>query len=288
MTALIQAVWISFRRSGGFLFTVLFFAWLAILFAAVLNVQGDFMVNGTMLDLNDTMRMNFAVGLGVKSTALFGMLFLLFHGAAMALSDAERGSALFDLTAPISRARYLAGRSLGLLSILAAIWAASLLFFQLLLIWRLGEVRGSLVVGAFLIFFSQAILAGLLILFRLLMRGGWGNMGGLAVWIAGWALSHDLLEAYLFDVGTESGDGGWLIPLMQPYIAGEPAGPAAALARLVVRLFPPMANAQSVGLDVALGKEVFPSIDWWSLPAGAVWFGIFWGGLFLLFRRKDL
>ncbi len=288
MSALIQAVWISFRRSGGFIFTVLFFVWLALLFAAVLNIRGDFMVNGAVFDLDDTRRMNFAVGVGVKSTAFFGMLFLLFHGAAMTLSDTERGSALFDLTAPISRVRYLAGRSIGLLSILAAIWAASVLFFQVLLLWKLGEVRGSLIRGSLVIFFSQTILAGLLILFRLLMRGGWGNMGGVVIWMIGWLLSHDLLETYLFDVGTESGGGGWLIPMLQPYIAGEPAGPAAELARLVVRLFPPMANAQSVGLDLALRKDVFPSIDWWSLPAGAVWFGIFWCGLFLLFRRKDL
>ena len=75
---------------------------------------------------------------------------------------------------------------------------------------------------------------------------------------------------------------------MLPYLDGEPTGFSASVARLLTRFFPPIGNVQSVGLDVALGKEVFPATDWWSVPIGLAWCLLFWGGALALFHRKDL
>jgi len=323
MRELAREVFLVFRRGRGFPLSLLLLAGAAALFWIALQATGTFTVNGEPVDLDESARVALAIGLGVRAVSFLILLFLLFHGAGLVLGDAETGRAAFSLSAPISRARYLAGRSAGVLLVVLLFWAAALVLFEILLFSRTGSLRaeiaagaavivlaqalllgvlvlfeillfsrtGSLraeiAAGAAVIVLAQALLLGVLVLFRLFLGGGWGAMGALLVWIASAVLSLDLLESSLFAVDVPENVAPWWLPILQPFLGGEPIGWKADLVRAFVRLFPPIGNATSVGIDLALGRPVFPSFDWWSLPGAAVWGGLVWWGSIRLFRRRD-
>ena len=288
MRETIRDTWLSFRRGGGFVFTLLFFLFLLLLVAGALHLGGELVVNGSPVALGDRSRAGFAAGAAMRAANLFAMLLVLFHGGALALRGVERGSAVFDLTAPLSRSRYLLGRILGLLTILAAIQIGVVLLIEAVWLLKLGAFRPSLFLGALPLLLAQVLFAVLVVLFRLLASGGWGGMAALLVYAAGWLFSLDILEAYLWDTGDPEAGGGTLIRVLGPYLAGEPAGVRAALARALVRFFPPAANAASVGIDTALGRPVYPSGDWWSLPIAAAWTALAGFGALRLFRKKEI
>lgn len=285
---MIRDTWLTFRRGGGFIFTMLFFLFLLMLIAGALYLGGDFYVNGRAVALDERARAGFAAAATMRSANLFAMLLILFHGGGLVLRGVERGSAAFDLTAPLSRERYLLGRLLGLLTILAAIQGVAVLLVEAVWAAKLGEARPALFAGLFPLLLAQALFAVMVILFRLAAAGGWAGMAALLVYAAGWFFSLDILETYLWDTGEPGAGGGWLIGALGPYLVGEPAGFRAALARAVVRFFPPAANAASVGIDAALGRPVYPRGDWWSLPITAAWTGIIGYAALRVFRRKDL
>ncbi|MBM3319984.1 MAG: hypothetical protein FJY73_04845 [Candidatus Eisenbacteria bacterium] len=287
MRELAREVFLVFRRGRGFPLSLLLLAGAAALFWIALQATGTFTVNGEPVDLDESARVALAIGLGVRAVSFLILLFLLFHGAGLVLGDAETGRAAFSLSAPISRARYLAGRSAGVLLVVLLFWAAALVLFEILLFSRTGSLRAEIAAGAAVIVLAQALLLGVLVLFRLFLGGGWGAMGALLVWIASAVLSLDLLESSLFAVDVPENVAPWWLPILQPFLGGEPIGWKADLVRAFVRLFPPIGNATSVGIDLALGRPVFPSFDWWSLPGAAVWGGLVWWGSIRLFRRRD-
>lgn len=287
MRELAREVFLVFRRGRGFPLSLLLLAGAAALFWIALQATGTFTVNGEPVDLDESARVALAIGLGVRAVSFLILLFLLFHGAGLVLGDAETGRAAFSLSAPISRARYLAGRSAGVLLVVLLFWAAALVLFEILLFSRTGSLRAEIAAGAAVIVLAQALFLGVLVLFRLFLGGGWGAMGALLVWIASAVLSLDLLESSLFAVDVPENVAPWWLPILQPFLGGEPIGWKADLVRAFVRLFPPIGNATSVGIDLALGRPVFPSFDWWSLPGAAVWGGLVWWGSIRLFRRRD-
>ncbi|RPJ44289.1 MAG: hypothetical protein EHM19_07015 [Candidatus Latescibacterota bacterium] len=287
MIALARGVLISFRRSGGFPFAVLFLAAIAGLFWMLLHVQGSFVVNGETVVMGEAERASFALGIAVRAVGFLSLLFLLFRGAGLILGDAEGGRAVFDLTAPISRARYLAGRSLGVLLIAALLLAVPIALFGCLLLLRGGGLRLGLLPGAAALLLAQVLFAGVLVLLRLLIGAGWGAMGALLVWLGSALLSLDVLESYLFAVAVPEKVHPWWLPFIQPFLGGQPIGAKAEIARAVLRFFPPIANAESVGVDLVAGRPVFPSVDWWSLAFAAGWAALFWWLSLRLFRRRD-
>ncbi|MFH1681763.1 MAG: hypothetical protein ABIH26_14115 [Candidatus Eisenbacteria bacterium] len=287
MRALAAGTLLSFRRGRGFPFAVLLLLGVAALFWITLEVRGSYLVNGVPVSLDETTRVALAIGVGIRAVSFLVMLFLLFHGAGLVLADAESGRAAFDLTAPLSRRRYLAGRSAGVLVLVVLFWATALAFFELLLLVKFGSVRAGLPAGAAVILLAQLLFFGVLLLFRLFLGGSWGAMGALLVWIGSAILSLDVLETSLFAVSIPEEASPWWLPMLRPFLGGEPIGWKADLARAVVRFFPPIGNVQSVGADLAAGKPVFPSLDWWSLLAAFLWGGIVWGASFRLFERRD-
>lgn len=288
MSALVRSVWIAFRRSGGFPFLVLLLVGVGFLFFAALRAEGNLVVNGRPVSLEDGTLVEFALGFGLRGVSFVVVLFLLFQGVGLVLRDGERGSAVFDLTAPLSRGRYLAGRGLGLLTILVVIWAVAVLGFEAALFARFGHIRPGLLSGALVFLLGHLLFASMLLLFRLYLGAGWGAMAGVLVLALSGVLSFDLVESYLFDVPAPREGGAWWLPLLMPYLQGEPVGLAASLARAASRYGPPIGNVLSVGVDVALGKAVFPRFDAVSLPVAAVWTALFAGGAHVVFRRRDL
>lgn len=289
MIELIRAVWLSFLRGRGLLLAaiVLFALWWVV--SGALGMHGTMSVNGRAAPIDDATRAKVALGFSLSCLNLFGMLFVALRGVPMILADADRGGGSFELTAPIGRGRFLAGRAAGLLLVLAALWAASLLMLAAAMRWRLGAVHGNLPAGGAIIFLGQILLAALILFLRLLLSRGWGGLIGLLLWAGSWVLSLDLVEAYLFDIReVPGGFAAWWYPMLEPYLAGEPAGTAAAALRMLMGVFPPVANVQSVGFDIASGGEVFPGLDWRAVPAAAVWVVVLAAGAYLLFRRKDL
>lgn len=282
-----RSVWISFRRGGGFPFFLLVLFLIALAFSAALRVEGSFLVNGKPLALDEESRTRFALGFGLRMFNFFLVCFLLFRGHALLLSEIERGSAAFDLTAPVSRTGYIAGRGIGLIAILVLLWAAAVVLFEALLFWRFGLFSAGLLPGALVFLLGQIVLVGLLLFFRLFIGGGWGAMTALAVLVGSWFLSLDMVESYLFDVPVPEEGGGWWVSLLLPYLGGEPAGAGAAMLRFLSRVFPPVANVQSVGLDLALGQPVFPAFDRWSIPLAAAWSVLLFAASFRIFRKKD-
>jgi ABC-type transport system involved in multi-copper enzyme maturation permease subunit len=244
-------------------------------------------MNGEEVNFGEAQRASFALGLGLRAVNFFLTAFLLFHGAGLLVGDAEGGRAAFDLTAPVSRAGYLAGRAAGVLFILALFWGAAILLFEVLLLLRFGGLRPGLLAGLPLLLLGQALFAGLLAMLRLYLGGGWGAMGSLLVWLASGVLSLDLIESSLFAVTVPEGTNPWWLPMIRPILGGEPIGPAAEAARAVLRFFPPIANVESVGIDLALARPVFPSLDWWSVPVAAAWASAIWWVVFRMFARRD-
>jgi hypothetical protein len=287
MRDLAREVFLAFRRGRGFPLSVLLLAGAAALFWIALQATGTFTVNGEPVDLDENARVALAVNVGVRAIAFLVFVFLLFHGAGLVLGDAETGRAAFSLSAPISRARYLAGRSAGVLLVVLLFWAAALVLFEMLLLSRTGSLRAEIAAGAAVIVLAQVLFLGVLVLSRLFLGGGWGAMGALLVWIASAVLSLDILETSLFAVSVPENVEPWWLPILQPFLGGEPIGWKADLARAFVRLFPPIGNATSVGIDLALRRPVFPSFDWWSLPGAAVWGGIVGWASIRLFRGRD-
>jgi hypothetical protein len=286
--SLTRTVWIAFRRGRGLLFLVFSLLLLGMMTSAVLGFEGILSVNGRAAPISDAMRIDFALGIGLRWINLFGMLIVLLVGPGLVLGEVERGPAVFDLTAPVSRVGYLIGRSLGLVLILLLFWVASIGVLGGVLAWHEGIVRGTLVAGIPIFILGQLLLLGILLLFRMIVGGGWGAVVGVLIWVGSWLFSLDMLEGYLFDVNVPAEKAVWWMPLLGPYLEGEPIGPSATAARVLVRLFPPAGNVESVALDVALGKAVFPRSDWWSLPVAVVWMLLACLGVVALFRRKDL
>ncbi|MFH1278392.1 MAG: hypothetical protein ABIK65_08440 [Candidatus Eisenbacteria bacterium] len=287
MSPLFRSVWIAFRRSGGLPFLLVLLAGVGLLFFAALRAEGNLVVNGRPVALEDGTLVDFSLGFGLRAVSFVVVLFLLFQGTGLVLRDGERGSAVFDLTAPVSRGTYLAARGIGLLSILVVIWAVAIAGFEAALLARFGFVRPALASGALVFLLAHVLFAAMLVLFRLYLGAGWGAMAGVLVLVASGVLSFDLVESYLFDVPVPREGGAWWLPFLMPYLQGEPVGLAAALARGASRYGPPIGNVLSVGLDVALGKPVFPRFDAASLPVAAVWTALFAGGAHFIFRRRD-
>jgi len=288
LTSLIRTVWLSFLRGKGLLFLLFSMLLLLLMTTALLGVEGMMTVNGQAAPISDALRNDFALGVGLRWINLFGMLVVLLIGPGLVLGETERGPAVFDLTAPISRSTYLLGRSLGLLLILLFYWIASIGVLGGVVAWREGVLHGMLVAGIPIFLLGQLLLAGILLLFRVVIGGGWGAVVGVLIWAGSWLLSLDMLEGYLFDVNVPLEKAAWWMPLFGPYLEGEPVGLGASAARFVMRFFPPIGNVQSVGLDTALGKTVFPPGDWWSVPVAVVWTLLAFSGAAALFRRKDL
>jgi len=290
MTHLVRSVWLSFLRGKGLILTglILFALWWVVSFA--LGMEGSLSVNGrAAAPIGEETRARLAVGFALRCLNCFGMLFVVLQGVRLLLGDADRGGAAVELTAPIGRGRYLLGRSAGVLLLLTILWALSLALLAGAMKWRLGAVHGNLLAGGALILVGQVLLGTLVLFLRLLLTRGWGELIGLLLWGTSWLISLDLLEMYLFDVGgSPGGTASWWFPLLEPYLAGEPAGPAAAALRRLFRLFPPVANVQSVGIDLATGGDLFPTSDWYSIPAAGIWFVILAGGAYLQFRKRDL
>ncbi len=255
------------------------------------GLEGSFFWNGEEVAIGEGLRSRVAIGFGLRAIAWFGMALLLFRGPTFILAGADRGGTPFDLTAPISRTRFLFGRILGVLSVFAAIWVAALFLQQLFspsLLSSGGVGLFRVIGGAILLLLGQVLLLALLLLLRLWL-GAWGAFAALLAWAASWFLSLDLLEAYLFDVRAPAESmGAWWYPLLEPYLAGEPAGFMASVLRGFVRLFPPIANVQSVGIDWALGREVFPDADRLAVPGAVIWSALFLGFADRIFKRKDL
>lgn len=287
MSPLIRSVWISFRRGGGLAFTTILFVGVFLLFLAVLRAEGHMVVNGRPVSLGDGTLVGYALGFGLRAVSFVLFLFLLFRGTGLVLGDVEEGSAVFDLTAPISRRRYLAARALALVVILALLWAVAVVAFEALLVWRTGAFRVDLLPGALIFLIAYILFAGLLVLLRLLLGGGWGGIAGIVVWMTSAVLSLDVVESYLFDVKAPAEGAAWWMPMLLPYLEGEPVGAAASLTRFASRYFPPFGNVTSLGLDVSLGRPVFPSLDWWSLPVAVVWAAILWAAAVHWFGRRD-
>jgi ABC-type transport system involved in multi-copper enzyme maturation permease subunit len=287
MRALARSVWITFRRGGGFPFALSLLFGIGALFWVILQVQGTFIVNGAPALLDDDARISLALGVAVRAVNFLVTLFLLFQGAGLLLGDVESGRAVFDLTAPVSRARYLAGRILGVFLLAFLLTAIPIAAFESILLVRFGSPRAGLLAAGLILLLGQALFAGVLVMLRLLLGAGWGAMGALLVWLGSGLLSLDIVESYLFAVTVPEGASPWWLPMLRPVLGGEPIGPKAELARAVVRFFPPIANTESVAVDLAAGKPVFPSLDWWSLPIAAAWGALFWFLALHLFRRRD-
>ncbi len=289
MIELIRAVWLSFIRGRGMLLTclVLFALWWIV--SGALGIEGTLSVDGRAAPVGGATRAKFALGFGLGCLNLFGMLFVVLQGVRLILSDADRGGGSFELTAPLSRGGFLAGRSAGLLLVLAALWTVSLLMLAGAMKWRLGTIHGNLLAGGAFIFLGQILLGAMVLFLRLLLSRGWGELIGLLTWAGSWFLSLDIVEAYLFDVeASPGGTTSWWYPMLEPYLVGAPAGAVAEGLRLLVRVFPPVANLQSVGFDIAAGGEVFPALDWQSIPVAIVWSVLFASGAYLRFRKKEL
>jgi hypothetical protein len=251
--SLTRTVWIAFRRGRGLLFLVFSLLLLGMMTSAVLGFEGILSVNGRAAPISDAMRIDFALGIGLRWINLFGMLIVLLVGPGLLL-----------------------------------FWVASIGVLGGVLAWHEGIVRGTLVAGIPIFILGQLLLLGILLLFRMIVGGGWGAVVGVLIWVGSWLFSLDMLEGYLFDVNVPAEKAVWWMPLLGPYLEGEPIGPSATAARVLVRLFPPAGNVESVALDVALGKAVFPRSDWWSLPVAVVWMLLACLGVVALFRRKDL
>lgn len=289
MIELIRAVWLTFLRGKGMLLTglILFSLWWIV--SGALGLEGTMLVNGRAEAIGDGTRAKLALGFGLGCLNLFGMLFVVLQGVALILSDADRGGGSFELTAPIGRGRFLVGRAAGLVLVLAALWAVSLLMLAGAMKWRLGTIHGNLLIGGAIIFLGQILLGSLVLFLRLVLSRGWGELVGLLVWAGSWFLSLDIVEAYLFDVKEPPGGASsWWYPMLEPYLVGAPAGPVAEGLRFLMSIFPPVANVQSVGIDLATGGEVFPALDWRSIPVAAAWCAVLAAGAFLRFRKKEL
>jgi len=268
-------------------FFLVLLAVVGLLLLAALRIEGDMVVNGAPVAIDDETRMGFAVGLGLRVINLFLMLFVLFRGVRLLLGDAEAGCAAFDLTASITRGRYLAGRAAGLTALLAALWLASLLLLAAFLGWRFGVVHASLLPGAGILFLGAVLLTAVAAALRLTLGRGWGAMAGFLIWAGSWFLSLDMVESYLWEVDAAAEGGGWWMPMLAPFFESRPIGLGAEAARILVRFFPPIANMQSVGLDIAAGKPVFPPGDGLSIPIGAGWILLLGGIAYLRFQRRD-
>ncbi len=251
-------------------------------------MEGVVAVNGVVSSLDDGARGRLVIGFALRCLNFFLMLFVALRGVGILLSDADRGGATFDLTAPLGRGRFLLGRGIGLILLLAAIWAVFLALLAGAMRWRLGAVHGNLLAGGVILLLGQILLGEAVLSLRLLLGRGWGELTGLLLWAASGLLSLDIVESYLFDTGGSAGGASWWYPMFEPYLAGAPAGGAATFLRLLVRFFPPAANVQSVGIDVATGATVFPRLDYQAIPVAAVWCLLLGGIASFLFRRKDL
>lgn len=131
--------------------------------------------------------------LGLAWIHLSGVLILLVLGAWTLHRERERGIWLTILTRPVTRAEYVFGRLLGLLSTLALTLLGSALVYALVAwITGVGPVAGLGVSLAYS-FLEMSILAGLILLFSTFSGFALTVFLALAVFFAG-HLSADLLR----------------------------------------------------------------------------------------------
>ncbi len=285
MIALLSIMLRSFLRGGGGIALVAIPAVTYFVVHVVAGVEGSVMVNGEAVAMDASSMAGWALRGGLGFANVLIALVMLFLAMPIAIGGLEQGSARFDLTAPVSRFRWLGNQTLGIVLLLLVCWILASLGASL----ALGHVPASLpgavahLALGHLLFIAVAIATSVAFGYRV------GALLAIVVWGGSWVFAHDVVEAYLFDVPppAEGFAGVWYM-LLAPYLDGEPAGPLPTVLRFILRVFPPIANEQSVGFDFAAGRAVFPVTDARSTLVAAIWCVVSWVLALRTLRRKDV
>lgn len=285
MIALLSLMLRSFLRGGGgfALIAVPVVTWLVVRIVA--GVEGSVMLNGEAVAIEANRMAGWALRWGLGIANILIALVMLFLALPLAIGGLEQGSGRFDLTAPVSRFRWLANQTLGLGLLLVSFWL-------------LASIGAAVALGRFPVSLPSAAahLALGHLLFIAIAIGtsvAWGYRVGalltIVVWGGSWIFAHDVVEAYLFDVpAPEEGFAGLWYTLLAPYLEGEPVGFVPSVLRFMAQAFPPIANEQSVGFDIAAGRDVFPTMDARSTLVAAIWCVVSWLLAARTLRKQDI
>lgn len=132
--------------------------WILILYTVVL-LGGAFVLSP--LALGEGYRVTRDLGLGAMS--LVGVLLIVLVGSGMVQKEVERRTILTVLAKPIHRYEFLTGKFLGLLAMVAMIFAGMTGLLAALLFLREGRVDPAVLMAAFFTFFELAVMTAVVV-----------------------------------------------------------------------------------------------------------------------------
>lgn len=106
---------------------------------------------------------------GMSAVNISCAMIAIFTGSSLLGREFERRTIYVALSHPISRAQFILGKFLGIVSVIAVNWLLLSLSYLLLLWLSVGELRillsGALFAGLFLLFFQSCVISAISILF---------------------------------------------------------------------------------------------------------------------------
>ena len=132
--------------------------------------------------------------LGLAAMGILGLVISVFVGTGLVNKEIEKRTVLVLIAKPVSRAEFIIGKHLGLSALLAVlIGSMTIIYFLVLLIWRVPFPLGSILISIVYLFFELSLLTAVAILFGVFTNSLLATLLAFGIYLMG-HLSPDLIK----------------------------------------------------------------------------------------------